>query len=255
MKAKNFSSFKNYLIKERKEFRLLIKEVPSVLLILFTVAVVCMNLMANKSIALPFDFLVLDCGIIVSWFVFLALDILTKHFGPKAATQLSLFATGMNVIVCIFFYILSIIPGTWGEAYLSGYEEIIENALNNTFGGTWYIILGSMIAFCVSAMVNNFVNYFVGLSFRKNPDSLTAYMCRSYVSTSLGQFADNFVFALLVSRIFFGWSLSQCLICSLFGMLAELVLECIFSVFGWKISEKWRINKVGEKYLKGEKEC
>ena len=235
--------------REAAEFKLLLQSVPTLLLIFFVVAVFLMNLMANKSIDLPVSWLALDCGLTVSWLVFLVLDMVTKHFGPKAATQLSVLAMLINFVLCGMFYLVSIIPGTWGESYVEGSEEVINAALNATFGGTWYIILGSAIAFLTSAVVNNFMNYYVGRAFRRNPNSMGAYMCRSYVSTAVGQFTDNFVFAFLVSRNFFGWTLLQCVTCSLFGMLVELLCESLFSVFGYYVCEKWRKNHVGEAYL------
>ena len=126
---------------------------------------------------------------------------------------------------------------------------MINTALNNTFGGTWYIILGSAVAFICSSVVNNFLNYYVGKAFTRNPNGMFAYLCRSYVSTAVGQFADNFVFSMLVSRVFFGWTLTQCITCSLFGMVVELICQALFSVFGYWICERWRNNKVGEEYL------
>lgn len=243
------SPYINRLRSAIAEFRLLIDSVPTLIFTLFVIAIFSMNLMANKSITVPFDWLAVDCGLVVSWFVFLVLDILTKHFGPKAATQLSIFATVLNLLLCMVFFIVSIIPGTWGESYVSGSETIINTALDNTFGGTWYIILGSATAFIISAFINNFLNFFVGKAFRKNPDGMTAFLCRSYVSTALAQFADNFVFSFLVSRVFFGWTLTQCITCSLLGMLVELLYSVIFSLLGYRICEKWRKNKVGKEYL------
>ncbi len=237
------------LSKEINEIRLLIKSVPTVIFALFIISVFSMNLLANKSITMPFDWLALDCGMVVSWFAFLTLDIITKHFGPKGATTLSVFATALNLLFCLVFFLVSIIPGTWGEAYSEGSAMIINTALNNTFGGTWYIIVGSMCAFLASAIVNNFSNHFIGRLFKKKPDGIIAYMSRSYISTAVAQFVDNFVFSFLVSRVFFGWSLTQCITCSLFGMAVELLCEVIFSIFGYQITEKWRKNKVGEEYL------
>lgn len=235
---------------EKLEFEVLLKSVPPILLTLFVIAVFLMNLMANKSINLPFDWMALDCGILVSWFVFLALDVLTKHFGPKAATQLSILATIINLGLCLIFYVVSIIPGTWSEAYVVGSEVVIGTALDNTFGGTWYIILGSAVAFLIAALVNNFLNFSVGKVFKNNPDSMTAYFSRAYISTAFAQFTDNFVFAFVVSRTFFGWSITQCIVCSLLGMLAELICEMIFSFEGYRICTKWKKNKIGEEYFK-----
>ncbi len=231
------------------EFRLLLKSVPSVPFVLFVLALFSMNILANKSISLPIDWLALDCGILVSWFVFLMLDILTKYFGPKAATALSYFAAFLHLCLCGVFYLVGKIPGVWGEAIDTQEEGVINAALDNTFGGTWYIILGSVIAFSLAATVNNFLHSFVSRLFKDNGRSRVAFVCSSYISTAVSQLTDNFVFSLLVGRVFFGWSLVQCLTCSLFGMLAELICEGLFVWFGYRICENWKKNKVGEAYL------
>ena len=232
------------------EFRVLLDNVPPVTLNFFVLSVFAMNLMANKAIELPFEWLALDCGILVSWVAFLSMDMLTKYFGPKAATEISIYATFMNIIACIFFYLLGIIPGVWGESFsFEGQEYVINTVLNNTFKGTWFIILGSTIAFVSSAFINNFLNYAIGKCFKKNPDGLAAYLIRSYGSTFIGQFADNFIFAFLVARTFFGWNMIQCVNCSFFGMLVELLCESIFAVFGFKIIERWKARGVGKGYF------
>ena len=103
----------NKLKNELEEFKLLLKSVPTVLTVIFVLSVFSMNLLANKSINISTPYLALDCGIIVSWFAFLAMDIITKHFGPKAATQLSLLAIAINLCFCLITYIASVIPGVW----------------------------------------------------------------------------------------------------------------------------------------------
>ncbi len=57
---------KHKIQREFQEFVILLKSVPSVLLSLFILSIVLMNLLANKSIDIPLDWLALDCGIIVS---------------------------------------------------------------------------------------------------------------------------------------------------------------------------------------------
>ena len=231
------------------EFKLLLKSVPTLIVTLFIISIFMMNLLANKSINLPVDWLALDCGIIVTWFAFLTMDIITKHFGPKASTQISIFAIIINLLFCLIMFIGSIIPGVWGESFVEGSENIINTALNHTFGGTWYIILGSTIAFVISSIINNFSNWGIGKIFKKNPDGLPCYIARTYISTSIGQFIDNLIFALIVSLVFFGWSFVQCVTCALTGMIIELLCEVIFSFFGYKICNKWKNNHVGQEYL------
>lgn len=240
---------KTRLKKEFTEFRLLMRSVPGVVTALFIMSVFSMNLLANKSITLPVDWLALDCGIIVSWFAFLTMDMVTKHFGPKAATEMSVLAICVNLIFCLIMFFGSLIPGVWGESYVPGSEETINAALNNTFGGTWYVLAGSTLAFVLSAFVNNFLNFGIGKLFRRNPDGKAAYFMRSYISTAVGQFIDNLVFALVVSQIFFGWTFLQCITCSLTGMVAELLCEVVFSYFGYAACKKWKRENVGKEYF------
>lgn len=240
---------KEKMKKELCALGLLLKSVPALTFSLFIISLFAMNLLANKSLSVPFEWLALDCGILFSWLTFMTMDILTKHFGPKAATQLSVVAILINLLLCLMFFIGSRIPGVWGESYVPGSEDVINNALNHTFGGTWYILLGSTTAFLVSAIVNNFSNYAVGKCFKKRPDGFLPYLCRVYISTALGQFVDNLVFALLVSHVFFGWSLLQCVTCALTGMIAELLCEFLFSYFGFRICKRWEKSKVGKEYF------
>lgn len=229
--------------------KLLLRSVPSVVITVFVLAVFSMNLLANKSIDLHVDWLALDCGIIVSWVAFLCMDILTKHFGPKAATEISLFAIFLNLLACLVFFIASKIGGAWGQYYELGENEIINVALNGTFASSWYVVLGSTIAFIASAIINNFTNWTIGKAFAKNPDSIMAYCLRTYVSTAIGQFADNLIFALSVSYFFFGWSIVQCLTCAATGMIVELLCEAIFSPLGFFVCRKWKSEGVGKEYL------
>ena len=237
------------ITREILEWKTLLRSVPSLFLAVFALCLVLMNLLANKSINLPWDWLALDCGIIVSWISFLCMDIATKHFGAKAANMLSVTAVLLNLFACLIFFLASLIPGIWGEAYVEGSESVIVYALDHTFGGTWYVLLGSSIAFIVSAIINNLLNAAIGRAFRRNPDGFGAYACRSYVSTAAGQFADNLVFALLVSHFFFGWSLLQCITCALTGMVVELLCEVVFSPAGYAVSRRWKRDHVGEQYL------
>ena len=247
-------SFKEWV---RQEFRitvLLLRAIPSPAVALFVVSVITMNILANKTIYQS-KFLALDGGILVSWLSFLSMDVVTKHFGPKASTRMSIFAILVNLLTCLIFFVVSVIP-TPNEDY---------SAFNTIIGGTWFILLSSTIAFLSSAIVNNFMNYGIGKMFKKNPDGKLAFITRSYISTFIGQFIDNFIFAILTFTVFapifwdgFRWTIVQCLTCSLLGALLELVMEIIFSPFGYWLSKKWKQQEIGKTYfeymqeLKGE---
>ena len=219
------------------DFRRLLRSVPPLLVSLLILSVVGMNLLANKSINTGLDWLALDCGILFSWLTFLSMDILTQGYGPRAASALSFVALAMNLLMAGIFFLASRISGVWGESFVEGSEEIINTALDNTFGGTWFIILGSSVAFLASAVLNNFLNYDIG-KLLKRDRGFGGFALRSYVSTFLAQFADNLIFALLVSKLFFGWTLLQCFTCALTGAVAELLFEIFFSPLGYRMSRR-----------------
>lgn len=231
------------------EWALLLKSVSPATLAVFVLSLFSMNLLANKSISIPVDWLALDCGIIASWVIFLCLDVLTRRYGPAAATRLSLFALAINLFACLILFLASLIPGVWGAFYDYGEIAAINSALDSTFGGVWYVVLGSSVAFISSAIINNFTNWGIGKIFKKHPDGFWAYACRSYVSTAVAQFADNLIFAFLVSFFFFGWTPVQCVTCAATGMVAELLCEAIFSPIGYRVCRSWQRRGVGKEYI------
>ena len=214
-------------------FRHLISPIPPFIAAALIMSLVGMNLLANKSINTGLDWLALDCGILFSWLTFMCLDVLTHCFGPKTATAASLLALALNLLMAGVFFLASLIPGVWGESFVEGSENLINHALNRTFGGTWYIIFGSSVAFGVSAVVNNFLNHGIGKHL-KGKEGFGHFALRAYISTATAQFIDNLTFALIVSRVFFGWSLLQCFTCALTGGILELVFEVFFSPLGYK---------------------
>lgn len=232
------------LKKSFKESVILLREIPSPVVALFVISVIAMNILANKTLYQS-EYLAIDGGILVSWLSFLAMDVVTKHFGPLASTRMSIFAVLVNLLTCLIFYIASIIP-----------TSTDYSAFNTIIGGTWFILLASTVAFISSAILNNFMNYATGKLFKKNPDGKVAFVTRAYVSTFIGQFFDNLIFAILTFMVFapifwdgFHWTFIQCLTCSLLGAGLELILEIVFSPFGYLVSKNWKKNNIGQKYF------
>ena len=230
---------------ELREFRLLLRSIPALTVSLFVVSVICMNLLANKTL-LQLDWIALDGGILISWLSFMCMDIITKHFGPKASNSVTVLAVLINLLTCLIFFVASAIPTNAGDF----------GAFDRIFGGTWFILLGSTVAFLASAVINNSLNWLIGKSFYKKPDGRLAYAARTYVSTFVGQFLDNFIFSVIVFVFFapifwngFHWTVLQCVTCALTGAVAELIMEIAFSPIGYRITKRWTREKVGEEYL------
>lgn len=245
LQTKNNSRFVRRVRKEWEETNILLRCIPATAVSLFVVSVICMNLLANKTLVQTY-WIALDGGILISWLSFMCMDIITKHFGPKASSKIAVLASAINVLTCLIFYVVSIIPSNAND-----YTEF-----NTIFGGTWFILLGSTVAFLASAIINNFLNWTIGKMFLNNPDGPAAYMARTYISTFIGQFMDNLIFSIIVfigfAPIFwdgFHWTLLQCIMCALTGAVAELIMEVLFSPIGYKIVTRWKAYNVGEEYL------
>lgn len=240
-----------FIKRELEDYKHLLRAIPSLTVSLFIVSVILMNLLANKEIYTGLNWLALDCGLLVSWLSFLSMDVITKRFGAKASTKISILAIGVNLLVCLMLFLISNIQGNWGEFYTYGENSVVNSAINGTFGGTWYVLMGSTIALLLSSATNNILNSAIGKILKS--DTFKAYAIRCYVSTMIGQFLDNLIFSLIVSHHFFGWSLLQCVTCSLTGSIVELLCEVVFSPVGYRICKGWEAENVGKEYL--HREC
>lgn len=235
-----------FLRREFEDYRYLLRSIPSLVVSLFIVSVIMMNLLANKEL-LSLRYFALDCGFTLSWISFLCMDMICKRFGGKAAAKVSILALVVNLCACLIFKLMTMTPGMWGEYYSTGMPEV-NDALNATFGGSWYVVMGSSIAMLAAAVTNSFINHTVAKHLRT--DGYRAFAARSFISTGIAQFIDNLTFAAIVSYHFFGWTLAQVLICSITGAVAELLCEVLFSPVGYRVSKQWEAENVGEQYIR-----
>lgn len=231
-----------------QDWKMLLRSIPGLVTALSVMSVTIMNLMASKVIVM-LPWVGITGGLLLSWLPFLTGDMVVKTYGAKAATKLTILGFLVNLFcVGLFQLVASIQVGGDPSSYV---------AFNAVFTQTWQIFVASSIAFIVSGVVNNFTNAGIGTFFRKNPDGKTAYMCRTYISTMVGQFVDNFIFAGLAFMVFFrlsigttlGYTWTSVIGTSILAALLELVMEMIFSPAGYRICQKWRQEEVGADYL------
>lgn len=235
---------------DAKDWKLMLRSVPSLIVTLFCVSVVIMNLMASKTIIItdPSWFGVTG-GILLSWIPFLCMDILNKSYGPKVATKINILALGINLFCVGVFELVS--------RFQIGGDPAAYEAFNATFKQTWQILTASSIAFLVSGVFNNVLNAGIAKLYKDDPNDKKEYYARSYGSTIIAQFIDNFVFTSLAFLVFFklslgssfGWTIWTVLGSATFNAILELVMEAIFSPFGYKVCKKWEEENVGKEYL------
>lgn len=227
------------------DYKVLLRSVPALIIIAYTVSTIAMNLAASK-VVFQLGNVAGTGGILLSWIPFLCMDTTVKRFGARAAIMLNFFAAFIDLLVVGFFEIVVLIPGN-GQDY---------SAFNQTLGSVWFILFGSMTAFIISGIVNSLLNATVGKLFKKNPDGKLAFFIRSYVSTYVGQFVDNFLFMFIVYFCFapkywgFGMTIATCVGTGLVGAALELLTEVVFSPIGYHLSKKWAKENIGEEWIK-----
>ena len=234
----------------RKEYTILLRSVPSMVIAAFVLSVVLMNLLAGRELYRS-DWFCLNSGLSLSWVAFLCMDCICKRFGGKAATRISLLAIAVNMFCAVLFWLLMKTPGRWAGYYASAdpaVGEMITAGIDSTFAGAWYVVVGSSAAMAVSSLVNSALNQWIGA--RSDRGNFAGFAKRSLLSTCAAQFVDNFVFSALVSHVFFGWTWMQVLICSFTSMLIEMAFEAAFSPLGYRVSRTWEEEHVGEDYIR-----
>jgi uncharacterized PurR-regulated membrane protein YhhQ (DUF165 family) len=234
------------LKKTLEDYRLLLRSVPSTNVALFTLSVVLMNLLANKElVSLPY--LALDCGITLSWVSFLCMDMITKRFGARASIMVSVFALITNLAVAVLLWLVSLAPGHWGAYYTSGLSAV-DQGLNATIAGSWFVVFGSSVSMLFSSATNSLLNQFIGRRLASN-EGFGSFAKRAYASTLVGQLVDNLTFAIIVSHTFFGWTWAQVISCSITGALVELLCEVVLSPVGYRAVRAWERDGVGAAWL------
>ena len=240
---------KEKLANLNKEYKILLRSIPSTVIAAFVLSVVLMNLLAGRELYRS-DYFCLNSGLSLSWISFLCMDCICKRFGGKAAARISVAAILINMFCAVIFWLLMQTPGRWAAFYSSNDPEVgklITSGIDSTFAGAWYVVIGSSVAMLVSSVVNSVLNHAIGV--RTDRGNYRGFAARSLISTCIAQFVDNLVFSAMVSHIFFGWTWTQVLICSFTSMLIELGLETIFSPLGFRISKRWEEENVGQQYV------
>ncbi len=137
------------------------------------------ELIGGKLIAIgPLN---LSIGIIPWPVVFLITDIINEYFGKKGVRQLTFMTVGLIVYVFIILYI--------GMVFKSAsFSPVSSEAFNAVFGQSLWIIVGSLVAFVVSQLVDIFTFWMI----RQRTGKRLIWL-RATGSTVVSQFFDSFI--------------------------------------------------------------
>ena len=211
-----------------------------------------MNLTLFGESGLAFN---LTCGVLLWPLEFVITDIVNEYYGPKAVRRISLIAVALISYAFVMFYLaMSAAPaGFWVESKMQNGVPSMQLAFEAIFGQGMWIIIGSLIAFMVSQLID--VTVFHQIKKRTGEKMI---WLRSTGSTVVSQLVDSFVVLFIAFKIGNGWAWSTVLAVGVvnymykFTMaivltpLIHLIRNRIENYVGAEAAQKMKLEAMGE---------
>jgi uncharacterized integral membrane protein (TIGR00697 family) len=125
---------------------------------------------------------VMSVGILPWPIVFITTDLINEYFGENGVKKLSLITASLIGYCFVLLYLALQIPAVKGEGLVT------DAQFNGVFGQSMWIIIGSMIAFLVSQLIDVTVFHFF-----KHKTGNRMIWLRSTGSTVISQLFDSFI--------------------------------------------------------------
>ena len=184
----------------------------------------------------------LTCGVLLWPLEFIMTDIVNEYYGPKAVRRISYTAVALISYAFVMFYIsMEIPPADWwvGSRTAEGIPDM-QLAFGGVFGQGMWIIVGSLVAFLVSQLVDVYVFHRI----KKKTGEKKVWL-RATGSTMVSQFIDSFVVLFIAFKIGNNWPIAQVVAIGLVNYAYKFTMALALTPLIY-IAEQ-RINKyVGE---------
>lgn len=168
----------------------------------------------------------LTCGVILWPIEFVMTDIVNEYYGPKAVRRISYIAIGLISYAFIMFYLaIHATPPEWWIA--SGTEKGIPNmqsAFSGIFGQGMWIIIGSLMAFLVSQLIDVTVFHKI-----KHVTGEKWIWLRATGSTLISQLVDSFVVLFIAFKLGNNWSWQKVLAICLMNYMYKFSMAIILT--------------------------
>ncbi|MCC6286983.1 MAG: queuosine precursor transporter [Chitinophagaceae bacterium] len=148
----------------------------------------------------------LTCGVLLWPLEFVITDIVNEYYGPKAVKRISYIAVALISYAFIMFYISIHIPAAdwWPVSKKQDGIDDLQVAFSGIFGQGMWIILGSLVAFLVSQMVDVFIFHRI-----KKVTGEKKVWLRATGSTLVSQLIDSFIVLTIAFKFGNNWTWKQ----------------------------------------------
>lgn len=151
-------------------------------------------------------------GIILWPVIFILTDLINEYFGKDGVKKLTYITMGLITFTFILLTVALNIPAT-------SFSPVSDGAFHNVFGQSQWIIVGSLIAFVVSQLVD--VNMF--WIFKRMTGEKYIWL-RSTGSTVISQLVDTFVVQFIAFVLPGKWTIDEFLVNASWGYSFKLII-------------------------------
>ncbi|MBC7508773.1 MAG: queuosine precursor transporter [Ferruginibacter sp.] len=177
----------------------------------------------------------LTCGVLLWPLEFVMTDIVNEFYGPKAVRRISYTAVALITYAFVMFYFAMGVPPAdfwYGSGTQDGIPDM-NKAFNGIFGQGMWIILGSLVAFLVSQIVDVTVFHKI-----KKYTGEKKMWLRATGSTLISQLVDSFIVLFIAFKIGKGWSWQLVLAICLVNYTYKFTMAIILTPLIYFV-EKW----------------
>jgi queuosine precursor transporter len=173
----------------------------------------------------------LTCGVLLWPIEFVMTDLVNEYYGPKMVRRISTIAIVLISYAFVMFMIASktIAPDWWLTDKVAKGVPNYQAAFACIFGQSSWIIIGSLVAFGVSQLLDAYI--FHKIKQRTGEGKL---WLRATGSTIVSQLIDSYIVLFIAFQIGSGWSaqkvLAICMVNYSYKVLMALVLTPVINI-------------------------
>ena len=197
----------------------------------------------------------LTCGVLLWPLEFVMTDIVNEYFGPKAVKRISYTAVALISYAFLMFYAAIHIPPAdfWITTKASEGIPNLQTAFYSIFGQGMWIILGSLVAFLVSQIVD--VTVFHRIKARTGEKHV---WLRATGSTVVSQIVDSFIVLFIAFKLGSNWSWQQVLAIGIMNYIYKFTMAIVLTpviylveartekYLGTELTKKLKLSAMGK---------
>ncbi|MEO7309632.1 MAG: queuosine precursor transporter [Chitinophagaceae bacterium] len=181
----------------------------------------------------------LTCGVLLWPLEFVITDIVNEYYGPKAVRRISYIAIALISYAFVMFYAAMHVapPDWWISSKVQDGVPDMQKSFGAVFGQGIWIILGSLVAFLVSQIVDVTVFHKI-----KKITGEKRIWLRATGSTLISQLIDSFIVLIIAFKIGSDWSWGKVVAIGLVNYAYKFTMAIILTpliMFAEKRIEKY----------------